>query len=302
VKTLRVMFVVAGLLVSFALAPPASRATFAVSPSVIDVARAPGGVASGTFAVRLDGERGQRFRLDVEDLTQAGDGGFRYRPASGSPYSASSWATVSPRRFRGRPDRIQLVEYQVRIPSGAEPGDHVTSLTLKRLGPPSRSQVSTVAALSARVTVRVSGEARQAVAIGEIARPRLASGGPLTVATTVRNTGNVRLDFNRANRGALAVHEGTHSVARLPFVGLLYPGQTRSFRLAVQDPPTIGRLKARASVRLASGTATRSAGFLVLPWRQAAALALIALAAAVAVAQWRRRRKLRPGGAFVEGP
>lgn len=299
---LRVTLVVAALLASSALVPPASRATFAVSPSVIDVARAPGGVASGTFAVRLDGERGQRFRVEVEDVTQTADGGFRYRPASGSPYSASSWASVSPRRFRGRPDRIQLVEYQLRIPSGAEPGDHVTSLTLKRLGPPGRGQVSTVAALSARVTVRVRGEARQAVAIGKIARPRLASGGPLTVATTVRNTGNVRLDFNRANRGALTVLEGTRSVARLPFVGLLYPRQTRSFRLAVQDPPAIGRLKARATVRLASGTATRSAGFLVVPWRQAAALALVALAAALAATQWRRRRKLRPGGAFVEGP
>jgi hypothetical protein len=299
---LKVTLVVAGLLASFALVPQASRATFAVSPSVIDVARAPGGVASGTFAVRLDGERGQRFRVDVEDVTQAGDGGFRYRPASRSPYSASSWASVSPRRFRGRPERIQLVEYQVRIPSGAEPGDHVTSLTVKRLGPAGRGQVSTVAALSARVTVRVRGEARQDVAIGEIARPRLASGGPLTVATTVRNTGNVRLDFNRANRGALAVLEGTRSVARLPFVGLLYPGQTRSFRLAVQDLPVIGRLKARATVRMTSGRATRSASFLVIPWRQAAALALIALAAALAATQWRRRRKLRPGGAFVEGP
>jgi hypothetical protein len=150
--------------------------------------------------------------------------------------------------------------------------------------------------------VRVRGEARQAVAIGEIARPRLASGGPLTVSTTVRNTGNVRLDFSRANRGALAVLEGSRSVARLPFIGLLYPGQTRSFRLAVEDPPAIGRLKARATVRLASGTATRSAGLLVLPWRQAAALALVALAAVLAATQWRRRRKLRPGGAFVEGP
>jgi hypothetical protein len=89
----------------------------------------------------------------------------------------------------------------------------------------------------------------------------------------------------------LTVLDGSHTAVSLPFIGLLYPGQVRSFRLVWQDPPTFGHPEARVAVRLASGTQARSARFWVLPWRQAAALLLVALAGVVVFVQRNRRRQ-----------
>jgi hypothetical protein len=284
VATLAVSLAVLG----FTTAPASAR--FSVSPSVIEVARGAGGVSSGTFSVQLGGERGERFRVDVEDVTQSPDGGFQFRRPSGSPFSASSWIVVSPSTFPGAPNRTQIVEYQLRIPRNAEPGDHVASLTVKRLPPAGRGQISTIEALAVRTTVHVRGPVRQAVEIDDLSAPTVASGGPVTVGATLRNTGSVRLDFNRANPGSLSVLDGSHTAAQVKFIGVLYPGQTRSFRLAWQDPPTFGRPRARVTVQVAHGTASRSRSILVLPWRQAVALTLIALAAGLLVVQRRRRR------------
>jgi hypothetical protein len=289
-RPLRVLGVSAvALLAAGALASPAG-ARFIVSPASLDVQRGGGGVSLGTIDVHMVGEQRQRFRVDVQEVEQTPSGGYSYRSPGASPFSASSWITASPTRFAGAANGTQPIEYAIRVPRNAEPGDHVAAVTVKQLPPPGRGQIATVVAIAVRITIRVPGSAREAVQIGRVAVPTLASGGPVTIATTLRNTGNVRLDFNRANRAALTVLDGSRTAARLPFIGLLYPGQVRSFRLAWQDPPTFGHPKARVTVRLAGGTRAASAGFWVLPWRQAAALLLVALAAVLVFVQRGRRR------------
>ena len=276
--------------------PAAARADFTVGPAVRQLRVAPGEAVAGSFDVRLDRER-RHFVMEVQDVVQLADGGYAYRRARRSRFSASSWLTVTPRSFHGRPDRTQPIEFRLRVPRAAEPGDHVASITVKQAPRPGETGAVAVQAISFRLNVRVSGEVRERVDIGPIAAPGLAGRGPVELGVVVRNTGNVRLDFDRRNRGALWVGSGQDAGARLRFRGQLYPGRARAFNLSWDDPPTLGRLTAHASVRTRAGTEIKSRSFWMVPWRQAGALLLIALAAGLAHAGRRQRvrRYVRAG-------
>jgi hypothetical protein len=283
------------VLVAAGLFPAASaQADFGVGPAVRDFRIAPGHAVAGSFGVRLEGER-RGFVVQVEDVVQLPDGGYAYEPPSGSPFSASTWLTVAPRSFDGSPDRVQPVDFRLRVPSDAEPGDHVASITVKQVPPRTAEGAVVVQAISVRLGVRVPGTAREQVELDSLSVPELAGRGPIDARVIVRNTGNVRLDFDRRNKGSLSITGGSQRGATLPFRGVLYPGRSRVFALAWQDPPAFGRFEAKASVRTRSRVVSRSESFWMVPWRQAGALLLVALAAGL-VYLGRGRRRVLVGG------
>jgi hypothetical protein len=281
--------VVLGLLLALLAAPASAEAAFSVGPSVRDIALSPGEAVVDSFRVKTRGERGQ-FEIEIQDVVQRPDGGLSYERPRGSRFSASSWLQVFPRSFSGRPNRVQPVEYHVRVPDDAEPGDHVASLTVKRLPPRGARGVSAIQAVSVRLTVRVAGKRRETVAIESLEAPSVAGRGPITASARLRNTGNVRLDFDRGNRAALAFVDGDDRPARVRLRGQLFAGQVRDVELKLEDPPLAGSLTARAVVRTRRGDVSREAGVFMLPWRQAGALALLVLAT-LAVHTGRRRRR-----------
>lgn len=279
------------ILLLLALSPTPARADFQVSPTLIEERRPAGSAALGHFDVDLDDESGRRFRVVVQDLRQLPTGGLAYSPPSGSPFSASSWITVTPARFGGAPDRTQPVQYVVQVPAGAEPGDHLASLTVQRLPAGEGATAAAIEAISVRVTVRVPGRARPGARIEAFDVPRIAGGAPLTLGAVVRNTGNVTLEFNGGDEGRLEIRDGGGRRAAGSFEGDLFPGETRVFSFSWQDPPLFGSFDAVAAIGAGDQVvAHESAGFWVIPWRQIGALVLIALAILVAVSGWRRRR------------
>jgi hypothetical protein len=271
-------------------APRPAQADFSVSPTVDHLPLRPGQAAVGTTRVGISGERRGRFTVEVEDIAQRPDGGLSYTPPARSRFSASSWIEVSPRSFPGRPNRVQPIEYLVRVPEEAEPGDHVTSLTIKRLPPAGQAGVAAIRAVSVRLTVRVAGRLRESVAVESLDRPGVAGKGPIAVGALLRNTGNVRLDFDRLNKGSLAIVDDGEGVARTPLRGVLFPGQARYVELAWEDPPLLGHPEVEVAVATKRGAAKRAEAFWLVPWRQGAALTLLALAV-LAVATGRRRRR-----------
>jgi hypothetical protein len=276
---------------ALSLNPPAATASFEVSPTSVELRRDPGGVALGTIGVRLRRERGQRYRVLVREIRQGPDGTQVYGPATGSRYSAASWVAVSPTRFSGAPDRTQPVQFQVRVPDDAEPGDHLASVTIERLAPSGGAVAAAVMAVSVRLTIRVSGAIRPAADITNVEAPSVADGGsPVTVVTTVRNAGNVTLDFEGANRAAVRILDGSETEATLPLQGRLFPGQVGAFDGRWEDPPLFGDFDAEASIRVGAVTVSLEETFWVIPWRELAALVLIVLAVLILALGWRRRR------------
>jgi hypothetical protein len=285
------------LVLTASLLPAVSaRAEFSVGPAVRDLLVAQGKAVAGSFAVRLDGER-RGFVVQVEDVVQLPDGGYAYKRPSRSRFSASTWLAVGPRSFRGSPDRVQPVDFRLRVPSDAEPGDHAASITVKQVPPRGRPGAVAVQAISFRLNVRVPGKVREQVELGSLGIPEVVGRGPVDAGVIVRNTGNVRLYFDRHNEGSLSITSGSQRRARLAFRGQLYPGRSRAFKLAWEDPPALGRFEAKASVRTRGGRVTESDSFWMIPWRQAGALLLVGLAAGLVYLGRRRRRALAEGRA-----
>jgi hypothetical protein len=280
---------VATLLLTLAISQSAAAA-FKVFPTTVDLSRDPGGAALGTIDVRAHGEGGRRFRTVVEEITQRPDGTQAYSPASDSRFSASSWVSVTPVTFSGTPDRTQPIQYRVTVPADAEPGDHLASLTVQRLASSGGATAASIEAVSVRMTIRVRGEIRPEARITGLEVPSIADGGPVSIAATVKNSGNVTLDFDRANPGAVSVLDGDDRKARLPFAGQLFPGQTRVFASSWEDPPLLGDFDAEAAVETGAEEARRREGFWVIPWRQIGALVLVAAAVLIFALGWRRRR------------
>jgi hypothetical protein len=278
-----------GLAVGLLAAPPA-WAGFSVFPTAIDVRAKSSAAASGTFNVRLGGEGDHRFVVGVQDLAQREDGSLAVARPTGSEFSASRWVSVTPSEFSGAPGRVQPIEYTVRVPRRAEPGDHLASLTVSRLPPRGGSTTAPLQAISVRILVRVPGKIQRSAGIASLEAPGIAGGNPVTVSTVIRNDGNVRLDFGRSEKGALTILSGSERKASLPFTGTLYPGQQRPFQLSWDGAPLFGKFRAVASVDVGGRTVRDSASIMVLPWRQMAALALIALAAIVLLVGRSRRR------------
>jgi hypothetical protein len=270
--------------------PVGAAGKFKVFPTVIDLERAPGTPSIGTFNVTLKGEHGHDFEVVVKDVVQHPDGSFAFVEPSRSPYSASSWLSVSPQRFDGAPDRTQPVQYQVLVPDGAEPGDHITSLLVERLPKDREATTVPIEAISVRLDVLVSGKAVPAAEITSLSAPKIAGGSPVNLSASISNTGNVTLDFDHANKGSLAVTSGSDRKADVGFSGVLYPDQSRVLDLSWNDAPLFGSYSAEASVDLGQRVVRRSQSFYVVPWRQIGALLLVALAAVVLLAGVRRRR------------
>lgn len=267
-----------------------AAATFKVYPTIVEVERGAGGVALGTIDVDLEGERRHRFRVVVEDVGQRADGSQVYRPASGARFSASSWIHLAPSAFAGAPNRTQPIQFQVAVPANAEPGDHLTSLTVQHLADAGGVTATAVEAVSVRLTIRVRGKLRPRATITSLEVPAVADGGPVAVATTVRNNGNVTLDFDGANRAGVTIRDGDEPKQRLPFGGQLFPGQTREFVSRWEDPPLLGDFDAEAAVRTGDGAARREASFWVVPWREIGAVLLLLAAVVLLYRGWRRRR------------
>lgn len=272
------------------LAPHPAAANFKVFPTTVDLELDAGAAALGTIDVRLDDEAGRRFRAVVEEIDQRADGTQVYSPASRSPHSASSWVSVAPGAFAGSPDRTQPIQYRVRVPADAEPGDHLASLTVQRLASAGNATAAAIEGVSVRLTIRVRGEIRPRAEIADLEVPAVAGGGAVSIGATVRNTGNVTLDFDRGNPGAVAILDGDDREARLPFAGRLFPGQTRVFDVRWEDPPLFGSFEAEATVETGARDARRGEEFWAVPWRQIGALILVVAAALVFARGWRRRR------------
>jgi hypothetical protein len=233
-----------------ASAPPAEgadadrpRVALSVSPAHLALA-AP---ASRRINLRNDGA--ERIVVDIA------------RRAAALQTAAKAWLQVVPARLFLRPGRSAVLTLRVRLPQGAEPGDHQV-LVLLTTRPLRGRRVAVQVRLGVRVRVRVPGRIVRELALGRLHVHR--TRGARFISVWIRNRGSVTVQLSGRVKASL-VRRG-RQVARLSprarrallpgsraVLALRYRGSVRGLVTAVVQVrlgPGVRALERRYRIRL----------------------------------------------------
>ena len=229
----------------------------------------------------------------------ARDGGFAVRTAKERMRGVGAWAKPAKSRVTVPGHGSVTVPFTLRVPEGAEPGDHPGAIValdekVDKGGGPLALGVQR--AVGARVYLKVSGPAVPAIAVENVHvshhQPLVPGLGDstATVSYTLHNTGNVTLGptVELRARGLFGRTLLARNLTRIP--AELLPGQrvrlTEPWRGAPQLDWGDVTLTARAKGTRESG----GASFLALPWL------VVAVAFAAGVAAGALLVRARRGG------
>ncbi|MEV6054021.1 DUF916 domain-containing protein [Streptomyces sp. NPDC052107] len=245
------------------------------------------------------------FRLYAADAyNTARDGGFAVRTVKEHMLGVGAWARLAKSRVTVPGHTTVTVPFTLRVPQGAQPGDHPGAVVAldERVDPGSgRLALGVQRAVGARVYLRVSGPTLPALSVGQLHithHQPLIPGfgtGTATVSYTLRNTGNVTLDpkVELRARGLFGRTLLDRELTRVP--SELLPGQRVRLTETWSGAPQLDR----ADVTLtASATGTRqsaSASFLALPWLLAGVVFVAGVVTGALLVRARRARAVSHG-------
>ncbi|MGW1604633.1 WxL protein peptidoglycan domain-containing protein [Streptomyces eurythermus] len=267
----------------------------------------PGQTLTDEVAVHNRTGRPLAFRLYAADAyNTARDGGFAVRTAGERMRGVGAWAALARTRITVPGHRTVTVPFTLRVPAGAEPGDHPGAIVAldERTGTGGGDLALGVRrAVGARVYLRVGGPELPALSVGQVRvsrhRPPLPGlgVGTATVSYTLRNTGNVTLSprVELKARGLFGRTLLDRRLTRVP--AELLPGQRVRLTETWRGMPRFDRGEVTVTASARDTRESASAGFLVLPWLPAALVfAAGALTGALLVrARRARARRSAPG-------
>jgi hypothetical protein len=306
------------LLLALLLAPPAAvparaadNGSWSVHPAASAVAARPyfylsadpGQTLRDKAVVTNRTGRPLTFRLYAADAyNTARDGGFAVRAVGERMRGVGAWARPAKSRITVDGHRSVTVPFTLRVPEGAEPGDHPGAIVAldERVDRGDGSMALGVRrAVGARVYLKVGGPALPAVAVEDV---RISHHQPLvpglgdstaTITYTLHNTGNVTLGprVELRARGLFGRTLLERHPARIP--AELLPGQRVRLSERWRGAPQFDRGDITVTARAEGTRESGGASFLALPWL-VVALAFAAGAAGGALLARARRGRGRP--------
>ncbi|MGW1982251.1 WxL protein peptidoglycan domain-containing protein [Streptomyces collinus] len=260
----------------------------------------PGQTLTDKVAVQNRTGRPLTFRLYAADAyNTARDGGFAVRTVKEHMRGVGAWAKPARSRITVPGHRTVTVPFTLRVPEGAEPGDHPGAIVAldERIDPGSgRLALGVRRAVGARVYLRVGGPTLGALSVEHLRighhQPPVPGLGDstATVSYTLRNTGNVTLDprVRLTARGLFGRTLLDRRLTRVP--SELLPGQRVRLTETWRGAPQLDRARVTLTVSAPGTRESASASFLALPWLLAA---LVFTAGAVTGALLVRARRGR---------
>ncbi|WP_433450233.1 WxL protein peptidoglycan domain-containing protein [Streptomyces sp. CA-142005] len=265
----------------------------------------PGQTLTDKVAVQNKTGRPLTFRLYAADAyNTARDGGFAVRTVKERMLGVGAWARLAKSRVTVPGHTTVTVPFTLRVPPGAQPGDHPGAVVAldERVDPGSgRLALGVQRAVGARVYLRVGGPTLPALSVGQLRIthhqpliPGLGT-GTATVSYTLRNTGNVTLDptVELKARGLFGRTLLDRELTRVP--SELLPGQRVRLTETWSKAPQLDRAEVTLT---ASATGTRqsaSASFLALPWLLAGLVFVAGVVTGALLVRARRARAVSPG-------
>ncbi|NUO47048.1 MAG: DUF916 domain-containing protein [Streptomyces sp.] len=243
------------------------------------------------------------FRLYAADAyNTARDGGFAVRTMKERMRGVGVWAKPAKARVTVPAHGKVTVPVTMRVPQGAEPGDHAGAIVAldERIDRGDGSVALGVQrAVAARVYLRVGGPTLPAISVEDV---RVGHHQPLvpglgdsaaTISYTLHNTGNVTLNPKVELRatGLFGRTLLARDLTRIP--SELLPGQSVRLTEPWRGAPQLdwGEVTLTASAKDTRESA--AASFLALPWLMAVVLAVVVVVGVVLVVRARRGR-VRP--------
>lgn len=176
------------------------------------------GIQVSPVVIDLNGEKGRGYTLkvtvtnitagkmqlktSVNDFTSDGETGnpkIITDDSADPAYSLKSWVSL-PTSFSLNSKESKTVSVRVAIPSGAGPGGHYGVIRFNGTAPgQAESQVSLQASVGVLLLTRVNGDITESLAVESMDIQKngknqgIVATGPVTVATRIKNDGNVHL-------------------------------------------------------------------------------------------------------------
>ncbi|WP_405872967.1 WxL protein peptidoglycan domain-containing protein [Streptomyces sp. NBC_00005] len=242
------------------------------------------------------------FRLYAADAyNTARDGGFAVKTAKEKQRGVGAWAKPAKSRVTVPAHGKVTVPFTLRVPQGAEPGDHPGALVAldERIDKGEGSLALGVQrAVGARVYLRVGGPTLPAISVENVHvvhhQPLVPGlgGSTATISYTLHNTGNVTLNPKVELRaeGLFGRTLLARDLSRIP--SELLPGQRVHLTEPWRGAPQLdwGDVTLTASAQNTRESA--SASFFALPWVVALVLLVVAVVGVALVIRARRARAL----------
>jgi len=247
-----------------------------VSPPSQEVTVDPGETKIVTAKIRNRSNDSLPMQVHVEDFTAKGDEG-QVELLANSPYSISSWATVSPATFSLSPGEEKEVTATIKVPRDAAGGHFGAFVFGVKVDKPENSNT---AALSQQIAslflVRVSGPVKENLTIKEFHAPSFSEFGPVNLGIKFENTGNVHVK----TYGLINVTDMFgKKVADIVVPGVnIFPQATRLVPATLNDKFLFGRYTATALMYYGSAqneSLTATTTFFVFPIRIAAGILFV---------------------------
>ena len=243
------------------------------------------------------------FRLYAADAyNTARDGGFAVRTVKEKQRGVGAWARPATSRVTVPAHGKVTVPFTLRVPEGAEPGDHPGALVAldERIDSGDGALALGVQrAVGARVYLRVGGPALPAIDVENV---RVVHHQPLvpglgdstaTISYTLHNTGNVTLNpkVELRAKGMFGRTLLSRGLSRVP--AELLPGQRVQLTEPWRGAPQLDWGDVRLTASAQDTRESASASFFALPW-VATVVLLVVTVVGVVLAVRARRGRARP--------
>ncbi|MFE1307714.1 WxL protein peptidoglycan domain-containing protein [Streptomyces sp. NPDC058755] len=275
----------------------------------------PGQTLTDKVAVANKTGRPLTFRLYAADAyNTARDGGFAVRTLKERMRGVGAWARPAKSRVTVPGHRTVTVPFTLRVPRGAEPGDHPGAIVALDVGDPPLEQsrewgrvdpgsgklaLGVQRAVGARVYLRVGGPTLSAISVEQV---HISHHQPLvpglgdstaTIGYTLRNTGNVTLDpkVELKARGLFGRTLLDRDLTGVP--SELLPGQRVRLTETWHGAPQLDWGDITLTASAPDTRQSASASFFALPWLLAGLVFVAGVVTGVLLVRARRGRARR---------
>ncbi|MFF5185086.1 WxL protein peptidoglycan domain-containing protein [Streptomyces sp. NPDC000345] len=240
------------------------------------------------------------FRLYAADAyNTARDGGFAVKSPGERMRGVGAWAELPKERVTVPGHRTVTVPFTVKVPQGAEPGDHPGAIVAldERIDRGDGSVALGVQrAVGARVYLTVGGPRLPALAVENVHvshhQPLVPGLGAstATISYTLHNTGNVTLEpkVELKASGLFGRTLLTRDLKKIP--SQLLPGQRVRLTETWRSAPQLDRADVKLTATAKDTKESATASFVAVPW-----LVVAAAVAGTAAGVWLLLRRRRAG-------